>query len=96
MDSDGSMRRLQVLFSGRVQGVGFRFTACRMAASFDVTGFVKNLMNGDVELVAEGREQDLIDFLNEIRGSHLGRHILKERIGWSDATGAYDEFRISY
>ena len=90
------MRQMQVLFSGRVQGVGFRYTACRMAGSFSVTGFVKNLMGGDVEVLAEGTKQELVDFLGEIRGSHLGRHITRERLLWTTATGTYDKFRISY
>ncbi len=96
MGSKGSMRQMQVLFSGRVQGVGFRYTAYRMAGSFNVTGFVRNLMGGDVEVLAEGTEQELVDFLGEIRGSHLGRHITRERLHWTTATGAYDKFRISY
>jgi len=90
------MKQMQALFSGRVQGVGFRFTACRLAASFEVAGFVRNLPDGDVEVVAEGSEQELIDFLNEIRGSHLGRYIRRERLGWAAATGEYDGFRVTY
>ncbi|MEN8253932.1 MAG: acylphosphatase [Verrucomicrobiota bacterium] len=90
------MKQMQVLFSGRVQGVGFRYTVCRMAESFRVTGFVRNLMGGDVEVVAEGVEQELLGFLNEIRGSHLGRHIVRERLSWAAATGEYEEFRVTY
>lgn len=90
------MKQIQVLFSGRVQGVGFRYTVCRMAASFEVTGFVRNLMTGDVEVVAEGSKQELLDLLNEVRGSHLGRHIVRERLSWAAATGDYDEFRVTY
>jgi acylphosphatase len=96
MASDGSIKRMKVLFSGRVQGVGFRYTVCRMASSFRVTGFVKNLISGDVEVLAEGSEQELVDFFNEIRGSHLGRYITHERVAWAEATDEYDEFRISY
>jgi acylphosphatase len=95
MVSDGSMKQVKVLFSGRVQGVGFRYTVCRIAASFQVTGYVRNLMTGDVELVAEGFEQELVDFLRSIRESHLGRHINREQSGWSAATDVYDKFRIS-
>jgi len=96
MVSSVSTKRMKALFSGRVQGVGFRYTVCRLAPSFRVTGFVKNLINGDVEVVAEGCEQELVDFLNEIRGSHLGRYITHERVSWTAATDRYDEFRISY
>ena len=95
MVSDGSMKQVKVLFSGRVQGVGFRYTVCRIAASFQVTGYVRNLMTGDVELVAEGFEQELVDFLRSIRESHLGRHITREQSGWAAATDVYDKFRIS-
>ena len=96
MGSSDSMEQMQVLFSGRVQGVGFRFTVCRVASSFKVTGFVRNLPNGDVEVVAEGSEQDLVDFLNEIRESNLKRHIMREQLGWAAATGKYDEFGVSF
>jgi acylphosphatase len=49
----------RVLYSGRVQGVGFRYTAHRIAQQHAVTGFVKNLRDGRVELVAEGTCQEL-------------------------------------
>lgn len=96
MVSDGSMKQVDVLFSGQVQGVGFRYTVCRVASSLRVTGFVRNLVNGDVELVAEGSEQELIDFLNSIRNSCVGCHVTHERLSWAAATDVYDKFRISY
>lgn len=52
-----------VCYSGRVQGVGFRYTACSVARGFQVAGFVRNLPNGDVELVAEGEQQAVDAFL---------------------------------
>ena len=61
----GSMnKRLSVIFSGRVQGVGFRYEVCHVAAPLEVTGFVRNLWDGTVELVAEGNEGELVDLLN--------------------------------
>jgi acylphosphatase len=96
MVSGNSKRRMTVLFAGRVQGVGFRYTTCRVAESFAVTGCVRNLMNGDVEMVAEGAEQELVDFLHEIKGSHVGRCITRDRVNWSAATGEFDSFRILY
>ncbi len=90
----GSMKRMRVLFSGRVQGVGFRYTVCRVAASFKVAGFVRNLADGDVELVAEGFEQELAGFIHAIRDSSPGRYITREQLRWSAATGEYEMFRI--
>ncbi|MDH3981447.1 MAG: acylphosphatase [Kiritimatiellaceae bacterium] len=87
---------MHVIFSGRVQGVGFRYTVCRMAKPFKVTGFVRNLWDGDVELVAEGTEQELVDLLNAIRGSELARNIVENRVSWKQGTGEFDQFGISY
>lgn len=54
-------------FSGRVQGVGFRFTSSRIAREFEISGFVKNLPDGRVHLVAEGRPEEVDGFIEEVR-----------------------------
>lgn len=96
MSSGDGSRQLHAFFSGRVQGVGFRYTVCELASSFAVTGFVKNLWDGDVELVAEGAQQELVDFLNCIRTSRLSRGIVQARIGWHDATDRFKQFGIEF
>jgi acylphosphatase len=53
----------RVTYSGRVQGVGFRYTARQLASGFPITGFVRNHSNGDVELVAEGEPAAVEAFL---------------------------------
>lgn len=53
-------------FSGHVQGVGFRYQVVSMAKGFDLTGFVKNLNDGRVELLAEGDESEVLSFLEAI------------------------------
>jgi acylphosphatase len=53
----------RVLYSGRVQGVGFRYTAQSLAADYPVVGSVRNLPGGEVELIAEGEESDVQAFL---------------------------------
>jgi acylphosphatase len=69
----------QVLYSGRVQGVGFRYSTKQIASGFEVTGWVKNLPDGRVELQAQAYDPDELDsFLREIDESNLGSHI-KER-----------------
>jgi acylphosphatase len=94
MSSAGGSKRLQVIFSGRVQGVGFRYTVTELAAHFEVTGIVRNLWDGDVELIAEGNEAELVDFINQIRGSRLKRNIINERIQWKPASDSFDHFGI--
>lgn len=59
--------RLRVLFAGRVQGVGFRYTTRGIARRFPVRGFVRNLADGTVELVAVGVKSNVDDFLVEVR-----------------------------
>jgi acylphosphatase len=66
--------RRRVYFSGRVQGVGFRFTCQALARGFEVAGYVRNLPDGRVEVVAEGEPSELDDFLAAIRGE-MGAYI---------------------
>ena len=56
------MKRVHLIISGRVQGVFYRAAVCDAAKNFDVTGFVKNLANGTVEVVAEGEEDEVKRF----------------------------------
>jgi acylphosphatase len=64
----------RVYYSGRVQGVGFRFTAQRLARGFDVAGYVRNLPDGRVELVAEGDSAQIDGLLEAVR-DELGPYI---------------------
>lgn len=89
--------RLTARFEGHVQGVGFRYTTIEIAERLGVTaGYVMNLMNGDVELVAEGTEQTLRALLAEIQRSHLGRHILRLDQQWSPARGGFSGFSLRF
>lgn len=70
------MTAKQVFYAGRVQGVGFRYSTKRVAAGFDVTGWVKNLPDGRVEMFAQAFEAEELDaFLTDIQQSSLGSHI---------------------
>lgn len=66
----------QVLYSGKVQGVGFRYAVKRLAGGFEVTGWVKNLPDGRVELQAMSYDADELDgFLQDIQDSSVGGNI---------------------
>lgn len=69
---------IQVFFEGSVQGVGFRYTVRQVAKGFDVTGSVRNLRDGRVELLATGDEGEVRAFLEAIGQSELRAHIRKQ------------------
>lgn len=68
---------MQVFYEGNVQGVGFRWSVRNVAKGFDVTGFVRNLRDGRVELQATGEDEELRAFLEAILQSELRAHIKK-------------------
>lgn len=72
------MKATRVFYEGRVQGVGFRWTARNLAKEFDVTGTVKNLPDGRVELVASGEPAEVTTFLDAMRDSSLAGHVSSE------------------
>jgi len=97
LDPYWSMRkRVHVNYSGRVQGVGFRYSTREVACGFEVAGFVQNLPDGRVEMVAEGTQEQLTDFLDAIEQSHLGSHIKNADVTWQDAQGEFKGFQIRY
>ncbi len=72
------MISVQVFYEGRVQGVGFRWTVRHIAKGFDVTGWVRNLMDGHVEMQVNGDEDEVRAFLDGIKQSELGSYIRKQ------------------
>lgn len=84
-----SKQRQEVHFRGRVQGVGFRWTVQRIANHFEVAGYVKNLPDGRVQLVAEGAADELSRFVRAIE-AEMGCYIADHSIS---TTGAIDEFK---
>ena len=83
-------QRLHAYFSGRVQGVGFRYTVKVLAHGFDVTGVIRNLPDGRVELIIEGERAELEAFQLAIGESEVRRFIRDTETKWSKAL---DEFR---
>jgi acylphosphatase len=89
------MIRRRVFYEGRVQGVGFRATTCRIAANHAVGGTVRNLDDGRVELAVEGPEPEVEAFLTAIR-SAMGRFLRDERIEILPPGEPFSEFRVAY
>ena len=87
----------KIIYRGDVQGVGFRFTVIRFANAFDsITGFVKNLPDGSVELLAEGLENEVECLLEDIvSGPHSG-HIKSVSSNIVPVSNNFHNFSVSY
>jgi acylphosphatase len=85
---------MQVIYSGQVQGVGFRYSVKSVATGFEVTGSVRNLPGGGVELVAEGHKDELEAFRQAIRESGLDHFIRQEDVSWQEASSEFRGFEI--
>lgn len=88
-------KRLHILFTGRVQGVGFRFTAENIANELGVVGWVKNLRDGRVELLVESEEENLNELTERIH-KYFSQYINDMDIQWLMATGEFNDFRIKF
>jgi acylphosphatase len=90
-----ALERLRVLFRGSVQGVGFRYTTQSIAEKFDVHGYVQNLSDGSVELVAEGSRRELESFLQAIQ-VRMEYHIRDCKTDYGAASGEFASFSIRF
>jgi len=77
-------KQLHLVVSGQVQGVGFRYSAKQLADRLSLTGWVRNNPDGTVELVAQGQEATLQQFLQDLKQSHLGSYISNCESRWSE------------
>ena len=85
---------MTVYYSGRVQGVGFRYTVKSLTPGFEVTGTIRNLEDGRVELVAVGARAELDAFRQAVRESGLGRMITREEDFLAPPSGSFRGFEI--
>jgi acylphosphatase len=87
------MIRYSITFTGRVQGVGFRYTTVDIAQRFQVAGWVRNEQDGSVRCVAEGAESQLERFIAALKHRMAG-YLADTRIEVSDATGEFQGFDV--
>ena len=80
-----------IIFIGRVQGVGFRFTAFDMANRYNLTGMVRNLPNATVEMFVQGRPDDIDDCIRDIQASFTG-YITETKIQQIPPNPEYKDF----
>jgi acylphosphatase len=89
------LQRREVHYRGRVQGVGFRYKTCRVAARFEVAGYVKNLPDGGVLVLVEGLPEELDRFLAEVYTQMRGKIDGVEQ-AVSPGTGEFREFSVEF
>ena len=89
------LKRIQVAVHGRVQGVFFRATAQREARQNGLTGWVKNRRDGAVEMVVEGEEDAVKDFLAWAQQGPSTARVDKVETKWRSYTGEFSDFRIA-
>jgi acylphosphatase len=86
----------QAIVSGRVQGVGFRYSAVRVARALRLGGNVFNRWDGGVEVTAEGERQSLEQFSDWLREGPPGAFVRDVQITWLPFTGDFEDFEVRY
>ncbi len=88
------MIRARLLIQGRVQGVGYRANTRRMANKLNLRGWVRNLRNGDVELLVEGPEVEVDRLIDWCHRGPTSAYVSKVRVEKSKATREFDGFAV--
>ncbi len=94
--SNTRTKRLHAIVHGRVQGVNFRSTTIRRSASLGITGWVRNLRDGTVEVTAEGQEADLNALVAFLHEGPSAANVTGVDTRWQPATGEFDEFQVRF
>lgn len=89
-------KRLRAIYSGRVQGVGFRATVACIARSLPVAGSIWNRRDGRVEMVVEGEDSAIARLLDRVSETHLAPGIESVDVVWEGATGELRSFIIAW
>jgi acylphosphatase len=95
--SEKKLHRTEIIVKGQVQGVSFRVYTKRKATSLGLTGQVRNLFNGDVEIIAEGKKEQLFLLIKWLRkeGSPASQ-VTDVIVNWSEELTNYNSFKIVF
>ncbi len=87
--------RAHVIFSGFVQGVGFRYTTKMLASGYAVSGWVRNMPDGTVEVEAQGEKEEVSTFLDRVK-SEMERYVADVKIAWTGAKRNEKGFAVRF
>ncbi len=90
------LRRAEILVKGLVQGVFYRYSTKREADALRLTGGVRNLSDGRVEVVCEGTEEDIKRLIAWCEHGPQGAVVMGVTVSWKEYTGEFSDFRILY
>jgi len=88
------VKRIHAYVKGIVQGVGFRYFVYRHAKTLGLTGYVRNLPDGRVEVVAEGSEESLRELVSLLWEGPVGSYVENVELEWSEAKNEFKDFKI--
>ncbi|MBI5555434.1 MAG: acylphosphatase [Elusimicrobia bacterium] len=87
---------VHIMVKGTVQGVGFRYYTRRLASSLGLTGFVKNLTTGEVEIEAEGEKQNAQELIRDLQTKDMAEYISDLKLEWSAYQNKHQDFIITF
>ncbi|MCK4233116.1 acylphosphatase [candidate division WOR-3 bacterium] len=90
------MKAAQIIVSGLVQGVGFRYFVIRKARALGLNGFVKNTYEGDVEIIVEGELGMINQLIEEVKVGPISSDVRDMKIDWSEPTGEFNGFDVIF
>jgi acylphosphatase len=90
------VQKVKISIFGRVQGVFFRALTKEIADKLGIKGYVKNLADGSVEVVAEGPEGKIMELVEFCKKGPIGAKVEKIEIKFCDASGKFHDFEIRY
>jgi acylphosphatase len=91
-----NIKTYEVLLSGRVQGVGFRYFVESIAGKYDIYGYVRNTYNNKVEVICQGEEDDIKQFIEEIKKGPTFSAVTDIKIDEVENSRKYSIFEIKY
>jgi len=88
--------RVEVVVQGFVQGVGYRFFVIKKAKDYNLNGYVQNLLDGNVLIVAEGEKELLHELINNLKIGPIGAHVTSVDVKWFEEDLGFKNFSIKF
>jgi len=89
------MTEMYAVFRGIVQGVGFRYTAVRVARKYNLTGWVRNRLDGSVEMIVQGNKPDILKMLEDLKTQFEG-YIRSSEVEYRDPQEIFTDFSVRF